>query len=122
MGLTALIAPDGVPVAASALHLDMPVMIAVAVALLPIAFTGMRIARWEAGLFVAFYAAYVTYLLLNSVGHSALPQFSSVMLIFVIPLTVLTLLLLTAYELGVVRGRRQALSGDLDPSGDTVDG
>ena len=108
MGFTALLSPDGVPVAASALRFDLPVMLAVAFALLPIAFTGLRIARWEAGLFVAFYAAYLAHLLLDSARHSALEGFNTVMLVFVLPLTALTLVLLAAYELGMLRGRRDA--------------
>jgi cation:H+ antiporter len=108
MGLTALVAPEGVPVAASALAFDIPVMVAVVVALLPIAFTGFTIARWEAGLFVAYYGAYVAYLLLDSAGHEALPRFNTVMLWFVLPITAVTLVLLATYEVGVIRGRRLA--------------
>lgn len=104
MGLSAILAPGGVPVEASALRFDLPVMIAVAVALLPIAFTGFTIRRWEAGLFVAYYAAYVIYLLLNSAEHDALGPFSAVMLSFVVPLTGLTLVLLAAYEVRIRRG------------------
>ena len=42
----------------------MPVMIAVAVACLPVFFTGIRISRWEGALFLFYYAAYVLYLIL----------------------------------------------------------
>ena len=100
-------APDGVPIASSALRFDLPVMVAVALALLPIAFTGLRIARWEAGLFVLLYAAYVTYLLLDSAGHAALPRYSTVMLVFVLPITALTLVVLAGFELGKLRSRRR---------------
>ncbi len=108
MGIAAVVSPDGVPVAAGAVRFDLPVMIAVALALLPVAFTGFCVARWEAALFVAYYVAYVTYLLLDAAGHDALPQFSGVMLLFVIPITVLTLVVLTSYEVGLHRGRRTA--------------
>ena len=46
LGLAALVAPDGINVASSALRFDIPVMIVVAVACLPIFFTGYSIARW----------------------------------------------------------------------------
>lgn len=108
MGIAAVVSPDGVPVAPGAVRFDLPVMIAVALALLPVAFTGFCVARWEAALFVAYYVAYVTYLLLDAAGHDALPQFSGVMLLFVIPITVLTLVVLTSYEVGLHRGRRTA--------------
>ena len=106
MGIAAVVSPDGVPVEPGAVRFDLPVMVAVAVALLPVVFTGFRVARWEAALFVAYYVAYVAYLLLDAAGHDVLPQFSGVMLLFVIPITVLTLVVLTSYEVGLHRGRR----------------
>ena len=91
LGITALVAPDGIGVGASALHFDMPVMLATAVACLPIFFTGHCINRWEGGLFLAYYVAYTAYLLLDSAGHAALPAYSAIMMLFVVPLTVATL-------------------------------
>jgi cation:H+ antiporter len=108
LGLTAVIAPDGIPVEAAALRFDVPVMVAVAVALAPVVFTGFTIARWEAAVFVGYYVAYVGYLLLAANDHDALPAFSAVMLGFVVPITVLTLALLTAQEVKLLRDRRQA--------------
>ena len=92
LGLSALVAPDGVPAAASVLWFDLPVMIATAVACLPIFFTGQVVARWEGGLFLGYYGAYVGYLFLAATQHDALPAFSTAMWTVVIPLTVLTLL------------------------------
>jgi cation:H+ antiporter len=118
MGITAMISDGGVPVDAGAVGFDLPVMVAVAFAMLPVAFTGFTVARWEAGLFLAYYGAYIAYLLLDSAGHDALPRFSAAMLWFVLPLTALTLVLLATYELGVRRGRRLAEdSGPHRPSG-----
>jgi cation:H+ antiporter len=107
MGIAATVSPGGVPVEPSAVNFDLPVMVAVAVALLPIAFTGYGVARWEGGLFVAYYAAYTLFLLLDATTHDALPEYSALMLTFVVPLTALTLVLLAVYELGVRKGRRQ---------------
>jgi cation:H+ antiporter len=92
LGTAGVVAPDGIPVAAAALRFDVPVMIAVAVACLPIFFTGNRISRWEGVLFLGYYVAYTAYLILASAQHDALPMFSSIMGLFVIPLTVVTLL------------------------------
>ncbi|CAN5534416.1 hypothetical protein BH24ACT21_BH24ACT21_09810 [soil metagenome] len=92
-------APNGIPVPQAALSFDIPVMIATAIACLPIFFTGSRIGRREGLLFLAYYAAYAAYLFLDSTGHDALPAFSSVMLAFVIPLTSITLLTLSARSL-----------------------
>lgn len=98
LALTGLFAPGGVPVAPAAVNFDIPVMTAVAVAALPIFFTGYQIARWEGFVFLAYYVAYTAYLILAATQHDALPVFSLVMLEFVLPLTVLTLLILVVRE------------------------
>jgi cation:H+ antiporter len=69
-------------------------MLAVLLACLPIFFTGYVIARWEGLLFLGYYVAYTLYLILNATQHAALPLFNTVMLLFVLPLTAITLLLL----------------------------
>ena len=66
-------------------------MIAVAVACLPIFASGATIARWEGALFLFFYVAYTSYLVLAAQQHDALPAFSAVMQAFVLPLTAVTL-------------------------------
>jgi len=93
-GIASLVTPGGLEVAASLVRFDIPVMIAVAFACLPIFATGHLIARWEGALFVGYYIAYVTYLILATTEHAALPPFSGVMLGFVLPLTAVTLLVL----------------------------
>lgn len=95
LGSASIFAPQGIGVAASALAFDFPVMLAVALACLPIFFTGQRIARWEGAVFFGYYLAYTLYIVLAASHHHALPIFSTVMLAFVIPLTVLTLLVVT---------------------------
>ncbi len=90
LGASAAVAPQGVPVAPGALAFDVPVMVAAAVACLPIFFTGHRIARWEGFLFVGYYGAYVTYLVLDAARHDALHDFTWIMVAYVMPLTVVT--------------------------------
>jgi len=93
LGLSGLAAGGaGLPLAPSLLSFDIWVMLAVALACLPVFLTGREIARWEGGLFVGYYAAYVAYLILAAQQHDALPFFSNVMLGFVVPLTVVTLI------------------------------
>lgn len=96
LGLGSLVAPDGVAVSPGALTFDIPVMIAVAVASLPIFFTGYLIARWEGAVFLGFYAAYTLYLVLDASAHHMLPSYAAAMVWFVLPLTVLTLTVFTA--------------------------
>ncbi len=89
LGLSALVLPEGLRVAPALLAFDLPVMVAVAVACLPIFLTGYSIARLEAAAFLGFYLAYNTYLVLDAQDHDALPTFSAVMLEFVVPLAAL---------------------------------
>ncbi|UFU03248.1 calcium/sodium antiporter [Ruania suaedae] len=111
LGLTAVLAPEGVQVGGAALNFDLPVMIAAMLVLLPIAFTRQSITRWEGGLLVALYLAYVTYLVLASAEHDALGPFSTAMLWFVLPITALWLIVLASYEIGLLRGRRERSPG-----------
>jgi cation:H+ antiporter len=103
LGLSSVVATDGIRVAPAALGFDIPVMIAVSVACLPIFFTGYRIARWEGLLFLAYYVVYTLYLILDATQHDALPQFSAIMGLFVIPLTLLTLAVLAVRALKIER-------------------
>ena len=99
LGLSSVVAPDGVYVHTSALSFDIPIMMAVAVACLPIFFTGHIITRREGLLFLGYYAADALYLILASAQHDVVPFFSAAMLLFTIPLTVLTLVVVTIREL-----------------------
>jgi cation:H+ antiporter len=106
LGLASTLAPAGIPVTASALSFDLPVMLAVALACLPIFFTEHRIARWEGALFLGYYAAYTAYLVLYAVQHDALAMFSATLLGFVLPLTAVTLIVLAVRALRAKRGMR----------------
>lgn len=97
LGLSALVAPGGVPVSEAILWFDLPVMIAVAVACLPIFVSGYTIARWEGALFLAYYGAYTAYLVLAATDHAALSAFSGVMVAFVLPLTAITLVVVSVH-------------------------
>ncbi|MCM2479245.1 calcium/sodium antiporter [Serpentinimonas maccroryi] len=73
------------------LAFDVWIMLAVALACLPVFISGREIARWEGAVFVGYYVAYVTYLILAAQQHAALHGFSMVMMGFVVPLTIVTL-------------------------------
>jgi cation:H+ antiporter len=104
LGIASIVSPSGIPVAPAALAFDIPVMVAVAVACLPVAFNGYRIGRWEGALFLGYYIAYTLYVVLAATDHDALAPFSQVMLLFVIPLTVISLGVMTVRALRAQRG------------------
>ncbi|MBU0590350.1 MAG: calcium/sodium antiporter [Gammaproteobacteria bacterium] len=92
LGLAALVSGDkGLLMPAAVLHFDLWVMIAVALACLPVFMTGREIARWEGGVFVLYYAAYVAYVIMAAQQHDALGAYSAAMMGFVIPITIITL-------------------------------
>jgi cation:H+ antiporter len=93
LGVSAIVAPAGLPVPESMIAFDLPVMLAVAIACLPIFFSGNTIARWEGFVFLGYYVAYTAYLILASQRHDALDELGFVMTWVVIPLTALTLAL-----------------------------
>ena len=96
VGLSGLVSGDlGLMVPPSVLAFDIWVMLAVSLACLPVFLTGREIARWEGAVFLGYYVAYVTYLILAAQQHDALPTFSGVMMSFVVPLTVITLVVMT---------------------------
>jgi len=92
LGFSSLVADGGIAVSEAARNFDLWVMLAVALACLPIAVTGREISRWEGGVFIAYYVAYTAYLVLAATQHDSLPAFSAVMLGYVLPLTVITLI------------------------------
>lgn len=95
LGVCSLFSSGGLNVTNAALALDFPFMVAVSIACLPIFFTGHKIARWEGALFLGYYIAYLIYLFMDSTQHELLPLFNNVMLLFVIPITIVTLLIFT---------------------------
>ncbi len=93
LGLTGIVAPAGIAVQPAALHLDIPFMVAVCIACLPIFFVGHRIDRWEGFVFLGFYAAYTVYLIMMSNKHEALNVYHSVLFLGIGPLVLLTVLI-----------------------------
>ncbi len=112
LGLPALISLDGIPVSSAAIAFDIPVMLAVAAALLPIVFTGFVVARWEGAVFLGLYVAYTGYLVLAATEHDALKGFTAVMAGFILPLVIVTLIAFTSYEIGLRKGRKDLARTD----------
>ena len=105
LGVAGILAPQGVAVSEAAIEFNIPVAIAVAFACLPIFASGNRIDRWEGLLFTFYYLAYTTYLILDALNHETLPIYSKVMLMFVLPLTIITIVTVAVQERRSRRGR-----------------
>jgi cation:H+ antiporter len=89
-GIASIVSPDGLLVAPSLLAFDLPVMVVLAIACVPVMFSAGRIDRWEGAVFLLYYVAYTTYLVLYTQQHDALDDFTFAMVWVVIPLTLMT--------------------------------
>lgn len=112
LGITAFVSSGGIGVSASAYQFDLPVMVAVAIACMPIFFTGHVIARWEGALFLAYYVAYTSYVVMAANGLGLTRTLATVMLGFVLPLTAVGL------AVGVFRAVRGGNPIELSKSDD----
>jgi cation:H+ antiporter len=83
---------DGLSIDPAVVNFDIWIMLAVALACLPIFISGREIARWEGGLFLGYYVAYAGYVILAAQQHDQLQAYSSIMLSFVVPITIVTLI------------------------------
>lgn len=99
LGASAAVSPEGVNVAAAVLNFDFAVMTVVAIVCVPIFFTDHFVARWEGGLLLGYYIAYLVYLVLNATQHEVLPIFNAAMVLFILPLTALALVVFLAQAL-----------------------
>jgi cation:H+ antiporter len=99
LGLSGIMSANGLGMSSAVLNFDLWVMLAVAFACLPAFMLRNEIGRRRGLMFLAFYAAYVAYLILGAQDHDALDEFSAVMLSFVLPITIVTLVAM------VIRGQ-----------------
>jgi len=92
VGITGLLAPEGVPVSSEVLHFDIPIMVMVALACAPVFLSGLTIQRWEGFLLLAYYLAYLAHLVLSAAGNPTTADFDAIVLSLMIPLTALAVL------------------------------
>ncbi len=90
LGIASIVAPAGIDVASSSIYFDLPVMIAVAFACLPVFFLNNTISRWQGAMFVGYYAAYVAYLILDAQHHDGINMLGRMMVFFAFPITAVT--------------------------------
>lgn len=96
LGVAAMVSPVPISVSPNALAFDYPVMTAVALACLPIFFTGYRINRWEGLLFLGYYLAYAAYQVLFAAGAAAVATLYDALVWYALPITTLILLGISA--------------------------
>jgi cation:H+ antiporter len=100
LGLASLLIRGGIPVSSAAIKIDIPVMIVVSVACLPIFFSEGIISRWEGLLFFGYYIVYTAFVIMKSSYHDMMPLFGLVFKLIIVPITLLTLLLISWQAFG----------------------
>lgn len=90
LGMSTLVAP--MTVSTAALWFDLPAMVGVALACLPIFLTGARITRAEGVCLLVAYAAYTGYLVLDASDHEQLPLYRTALTVVLVPLAIVALL------------------------------
>lgn len=107
------LAGGGLAVEPSAIHFDIPVMLAAAVACFPVFLSGYRVDRWEGWLFFGYFVAFMVYVVLRASDQDAVGPFSLAMAAFVFPLIGVTLLVLAGR---MALGRRRKGAGASCPA------
>jgi len=91
LGIGALVAPDGISVAAGVMQFDLPVMAFVALVTLPIFYIDNRVSRVEGGLLITYYVIYISYVVLRAAENSSLSTIT-LFIAFFIPITFIALI------------------------------
>jgi cation:H+ antiporter len=105
LGISALIAPGGVTVAARVLQFDLPVMVFVALVTLPIFYIDNRISRIEGGVLLSYYIVYVVFVILRAAQSPAMTAVFWFIAVFV-PISFIVLIVI-AVRASRVKGAPQ---------------
>lgn len=93
LGLSALVAPNGITIPEVVLHTDLPILFLVSLGCLPLLFTHHHLSRWEGGLFLGYYSLYTGYLILQATQNATAESISTVFWFVLLPLTVVVALI-----------------------------
>lgn len=94
LGLSGIVSGNtGLTISDSVINFDLWIMIAVAIACLPIFAAGQQISRFNGALFLFYYVVYTTYIILTAQNYSV-DTLNAVMLSFVLPLTIVTIVII----------------------------
>ena len=98
LGVTAVVSPQPIAVSSQLLTVDIPLMVAAALGLLPIVYTGLMVSRREGAMLVAIYALYLAYLVLFATEAPAAEGFGRVLMLGVVPLAGIVLVVVALRE------------------------
>jgi len=105
VGVAGVVGRGPIPVAPAAASFDLWIMLAVAFVCLPVFWTGARIERWEGGLLLAYYVAYLVVVVVATSGGIDLGRFAVPMIAGAVALAAIVI---AASLAGRMRARRSA--------------
>ncbi|MCO6047516.1 calcium/sodium antiporter [Aeoliella sp. ICT_H6.2] len=94
LGLSAMVAPTGIAVDAQSMHFDIPFLIVISLAAVPIFFSGFGITRIEGGAMLLYYVAYLAYLVWHAGRPAGTVTPISELLMFLAPIVPLVVLVI----------------------------
>ena len=100
LGFTGITSLEGIPVSADALRVDIPVMLAVTLACLPIFRSGFVVSRTNGAIFLGSYALYLVFLVLSARNSPLVESFQSLVLEGLLPGLLILTVVLFVRELG----------------------
>lgn len=106
LGLAGSVSPKPVNVSAQALAFDFPLSIAASLLCFPLFLRGLKIGRLEGFGFFAAYVAYVTFLVLDQMGHPAIAGKQAVIVQAAFPVVAFLLIVYAVQEL-IVQFKRK---------------
>ena len=87
LGLTLVIAPGVLDVSLDAIRLDLPFMVAVSIACIPVFIAGFNLTRTDGILFLSYYLGYLCYLVMHALNSSYLDLFHLVFFWGILPVS-----------------------------------
>jgi cation:H+ antiporter len=91
-GLAAIFSPGGISISPELLQFDLPLMVLISLACLPILFTKSEISRWEGGLFFGYYLFYILFLILRAMEIPDIDLLRHFILLILLPGTILIII------------------------------
>lgn len=98
LGTSIIIFPNQ-PIPPEALNFDIPIMILTSIICLPICLSDQKVSRIEGLLLLLYFVSYISFIILNSSGHDAIEPFGKIVGLFFIPITMITLFIISLKEL-----------------------
>jgi len=105
LGLAGLVAPDSLVAPAQLLAFDLPVMVIVAVCLLPLIITDYQVSRLEGVLLLVWSAIYLIWTILKATAYPMVDLYTDIVLFGMFPLTILFLIMTVLNTLRKVNRR-----------------